>query len=128
MAFGTFCQVLKNLNVDWGNGKVLFCQNLFWCGEKSWENMHQVAKFYSKLTPYTHVNPHSEFGGLVTLTALFLSLEIPPSFNFPLHFTSFFAYVALVPPSAGMSVVCVYTGVLKFQATSSLALQAQLAS
>ena len=78
----------------------------------------------------------SSFSGSVTL-ALFLSLGVfslhSISSNFPGKISSalffFFACVAVVPPSAGdVSRLCVYTGILKFQATRSLALQAHLAS
>lgn len=88
--------------------------------------MHQVVKVYSL----------QQFGGLVT-SAVCLSLGTSPSkihflFHkkkiFPTFFFFFCAYVAVVPSSTGLSVVCVYTEILKFQATSSLALQAPLTS
>lgn len=110
IAFGKFCQVLQNLNTEGDKGKVLFSQDLLLSGEKSYENISirwlnykQSSSLFS-LHMYNH-EPPLKCEGLVTFCVVTFIRNIP----FPRKTFFFCAYVAVVPPSAGMSVVCVCT-------------------
>ena len=97
--------------------------------------MHQVAQLWAKFRSVLHnCELPWRFSGSVTL-ALFLSLGIfsfcSISSNFPgkIPSTLFFCLCCSCTTFCrDVSRPCVYTGILKFQATRSLALQAQLAS
>lgn len=94
-------------------------QDFFWF---VWENMHQVSKLEAKSKIW-------RFGHTFCIISFVRYIPFP-RFLFKFHSKNilyFFAYVAVVPPLLGCQ-LSVYTGISKFQATSSVALQAQLAS
>lgn len=108
-------RVLKHLNIDCENWKVLISISL---EETLGEKCIRLLNYKPSSALLTYL---IQLWITLTLSALLLLLGMQ-------LLTFFFAYFAIAAPSAGVSVMCEYTGILKFQATSCLALQADLAS